>query len=143
MSVQKMQGKMSRQLWLILLNFHNLYFETILALHVIIQVHNACTPDGNLGMYAGAEDIWNAFLTAYLEFKNHFKEHSHFFFPYNETHLSIKVFSVKINKVGLEEHISQRMQSSGSFSFHSCECIHIKSWNHLWFRKKSQIKRLK
>lgn len=32
---------------------------------------------------------------------------------------SIKVFSVKINKLGLEQQISQTMQWSGLFSFRS------------------------
>lgn len=59
----------------------------MLALHVIVQVHYVCTPDSNLGMDARAEDIFSTFLTAHLEVQDHFKEHSHFFFPYNETHL--------------------------------------------------------
>lgn len=141
-----MQGKVSRQLWYILLNFHNFYFKTIWALHVIIQVPNVCTPDGYLGMHAGAEDICNTSLTAYLEFKDHFKEYFHFFSSHIMEHIfSIEVFAVKINKLGLEEHISQTMWSSGSFSFHSCESINIKSWNGLWFRVvvKSQGKGLK
>lgn len=78
MSVGKLKGKVSCQLWYILLNFPNFYFKPIWALRVIIPVHNMCTPDGNLRMHAGAEDTCNAFITAYLEFKDHFKEHFRF-----------------------------------------------------------------
>lgn len=57
MFVQKLLGKMSCQLWYILLSLHNLYFKTIKAMHVIVQMQNVCTPDGNLDIYAWVEDM--------------------------------------------------------------------------------------
>lgn len=93
MSVQKPLGKMSCQLWYILLSIHNLHFKAIMSMDV--QMHNVSTPDGNLEIYAWAEDIWNTSLTAHLEFK----EHIDFFFPYNETHFFCKgVFCLRFIK---------------------------------------------
>lgn len=57
MFVQKLLGKMSCQLWYILLSFPNFNFKTIIAMHVIVQTRNVCTPDGNLEIYAWVEDM--------------------------------------------------------------------------------------
>lgn len=73
------------------------------------------------GIYTWAEDICNTLLTAHLGFKEHFREHIDFFSFLIMKHflkIFVKMFSIKMNKLGLEQHIFQTIQCSSLFSFH-------------------------